>query len=112
MGRAAQTTLSLSWLIPGPVADVSNMGLVPTLSPTSSEQAGLSPSSVSLTHVTSVMSPISPDLPSVKIQFPQMGGPVCARNWVRHAGVLMRDQMRKMNTSTTQGGPRSRAWET
>ena len=39
-----------------------------------------------------MMSPSSPDLPSVKIQFPQMGTPVCMRNWVKPAGVLMRDQ--------------------
>lgn len=39
-----------------------------------------------------MMSPSSPDLPSVKIQFPQMGTPVCTRNWVKPAGVLMRDQ--------------------
>lgn len=46
-----------------------------TLSPTSLKQVGLGPSSASLTQDTSGMSPFSPDLPLVKMKFPQMGGP-------------------------------------
>lgn len=48
---------------------------MPTLSPASLRQVGLGPSSASLTQDTSGMSPISPVLPLVKIQFPQTGGP-------------------------------------
>lgn len=37
-------------------------------------------------------SPSSPDLPSVKIQFPNGEPCLHKRDWVRPAGVLMRDQ--------------------
>lgn len=50
MGRGPEATLSLSWLLPGLAADIRNMGLMPTLFPTSSKQAGLGPSSASLTQ--------------------------------------------------------------
>lgn len=49
VGRGAQTTLSLSAMFLGLVADPRNMGLMPTLTLTSPKQVRLGPPSSSLT---------------------------------------------------------------